>query len=1150
MVTFQKSLDNINKNQIKGLPFEKLVKWYFENSSIYKNIINKVWLWNEWPGRWGIDKGIDIVIETKKGDLWAVQCKDYSDNHYIKYSDVSNFLAESNRKDFEFRLLVSSNNLIGKNAQEAINGQEKPVGLIFKDDLKNEDLDWPLNLRKKSKPHKKLKPRKHQNIAIKSVVSAFNENDKGKLIMACGTGKTLTSLWIKEELNAETAIVFVPSISLLRQTLRPWLLNANQEFRFITVCSDKTVDKSDYDQLNDKTSLLGVPTTTDPRKISKFLNLKGKKVIFSTYQSSRAIYEAQQKTNKKISLMILDEAHKLSGGESYFTENIFGNKQIKTDKQLFMTATPKIVNKGLKKIADEKEYKTYSMDDEETFGLDFHKLSFGDAIQQKLLVDYEIIVFSILDSEVEKLIKSNKSLQSNEDTLSSYELASQIGLASASKKYKIKRVISFHNRVNNAKRYASSLDKNKDLIFPKSKKIYSSYVSGKMSSEIREKELNNLSNDNYDFSIVSNARCLSEGIDVPNLDAIAFIDPRHSTIDIVQAIGRAIRTANKKEKGYIFIPIILDKNEEIGQQLSESSFSQIAKVLEALKAHDERLVEELKNLVIKKITYGTKSKIPNFTFEIPEKLNESFIDNIAAQLITDLNENWYLMYERLLKYYKANNTSHVNHREIVDGVKLGKWTGRQRELYKKGLLPNDKIMLLQDSFSDWVWDRELELVLNHIADWKKYEKKYDDIYINPSKDRKTALWIQYINKSFRESSLNEETYSIIKKHFPTYDFKNFREVTFFRQVEEYKECIKEFGIENITETRLKNYGKYINKGFLHVLRINYKKGTLANWKLDIINQEVPDFIWDKEEYERNQKRLIFEKYVRNYGSAKIPRNLVFEGIHLGNWASLIRSKYSTGKITEEEKKYFNKFIKKGWKWSETKTINDVEVSDRFYKMFNMLKEFYDQNGKSIVSIPENEKLSYFEKRQRKYGKEKLNRNQQKLFENTFSDWYWGTKGDYEWDNNFLIIQDYNRKFGLPAKEDEIYKGLNINKWIRTQKSRHSQKKLKDSRVQNLKIFDQDFFVSKAGKLSRSSETINNLQKDRQEALDKFLKCLDTYGKWPRNDFHIDEYYPIRFAWQQRSNMRKNTISKDFINEINKQLLKRNKKYIHKFWNTK
>lgn len=296
MSNFEKLLTEIKKD-ISGKSFEKFCKWFLENDPYWKTQIDKVWLWDDWPERWHIDKGIDLVFKHKNGQNWAVQCKCYSEGYYIKKEDVDSFLSESNRKKIHKRLLMGTTDEIGGNAKETMNGQEKPVMSFLLSELRDSFLQYPSSLNSlSSKAKKKIinQDRPYQQEAVKKVVEGFKTHDRGKLIMACGTGKTLVTLWIKERLKSKTTLVLLPSLNLLSQTLFEWTTHSKDTFEVLCICSDTTVGNQDRAE-DMKVNEAHFDVTSEISTISKFLKSDKSKVIFCTYQSSDLVNKAQKK---------------------------------------------------------------------------------------------------------------------------------------------------------------------------------------------------------------------------------------------------------------------------------------------------------------------------------------------------------------------------------------------------------------------------------------------------------------------------------------------------------------------------------------------------------------------------------------------------------------------------------------------------------------------------------------------------------------------------------------------------------------------------------------------------------------------------------------------------------------------------------------
>lgn len=278
-----------------GRDFEWLCKWFLNHAPRYRGLFRKVWLWKDWPDHWGPDTGIDIVALDHSGDLWAVQSKADAPHQSITKREIDSFLTESNRSAFTYRLLIATTDKIGANARRTIDKQEKPVGLVLRGDLISEQIAWPTEIGKPAKPLARWKPRPHQRAAISDVMKGFGTYDRGRLVMACGTGKTLVAMWIAEKLNSRRSLILVPSLSLVSQNLSEWGRHAAQDFDALVVCSDPSVTERRHDAAVKSVSDLGVKVTTAPAEIRKFLRKRRQRpaVVFSTYQSSEQVAAAQ-----------------------------------------------------------------------------------------------------------------------------------------------------------------------------------------------------------------------------------------------------------------------------------------------------------------------------------------------------------------------------------------------------------------------------------------------------------------------------------------------------------------------------------------------------------------------------------------------------------------------------------------------------------------------------------------------------------------------------------------------------------------------------------------------------------------------------------------------------------------------------------------
>jgi predicted helicase len=360
MWAFDTLYANLAENpQLRGVQFEHVCKWFLENDPVYAHELKTVWLWSDWPGRWGGDAGIDLVAEDRNGDLWAIQAKAYDPRYRVSKKDVDKFLSESGRSVFSYRMLIATTDLIDRTGERTIQQQEKRSSFFRLNDLRVAGVDWPISPAhlRPAKRRRPAKPRPHQKNAIRDVLKGFTTSHRGQLIMACGTGKTLTGLFITEKLKSKRALVLLPSLSLLKQTLNEWRANCTQDFASLPVCSDDTVAGTD-DAAIAHTADLGVPVTTDPKEIAAFLRRKsGPLVVFSTYQSSPQI-EAAFKLGRVpgFDLVIADEAHRVAGPVSSDFATVLDPEAIKGDRRLFMTATPRYFTGRVLKAAQEADF--------------------------------------------------------------------------------------------------------------------------------------------------------------------------------------------------------------------------------------------------------------------------------------------------------------------------------------------------------------------------------------------------------------------------------------------------------------------------------------------------------------------------------------------------------------------------------------------------------------------------------------------------------------------------------------------------------------------------------------------------------------------------------------------------------------------------
>lgn len=674
----------------KGTKFERLMRSWLLTDPRY-NELEQVWLWEDFPGRkdfGGTDTGIDLVAKTEMGDYWAIQCKCYAENSVIDKPAVDSFLATSGRKftnevtlqtaRFSNRVWISTTSHWGSNAEETIKNQEPPVTRIGLADLNASPVDWQKlldGLTGENALVEGKKPREHQLNAISKAYNHFiiEGNERGKLIMACGTGKTYTSLLIAEQLLHEKGLVLfmVPSIALLGQSLNAWAADAKKPIKAVCICSDAKASrkiKKDSDDIEDTVVDLAVPASTNSKSIAsqlkKYRDHDGLVVVFSTYQSIDAVISAQNEILSEthgeygvFDFIICDEAHRTTGvklsdkDESNFIK-IHSNENVKGKYRLYMTATPRLYGESAKIKASEKDCILCSMDDKSIYGEEFFRVNFSYAVQNGLLTDYKVLVLTVSEDDVPENLK--KDITDKTTELNFDDTSKLIGIINGlSKTIKgddnrtweadprmMRRAVAFCSSIGNETKAGSSkfiashlpeisdkYDENIDSgNINKTVSISAKHIDGSMNSQERNEILQWLADDSDDTRecrVVTNVRCLSEGVDVPSLDAVLFLSSRNSQVDVVQSVGRVMRTFHKgqpdeKKYGYIIIPIVVPSDVPAEEALNNNTtFDVVWSILNALRSHDDRFNAMVNKIALNKSKPNDQKSTPSVTIGKP-----------------------------------------------------------------------------------------------------------------------------------------------------------------------------------------------------------------------------------------------------------------------------------------------------------------------------------------------------------------------------------------------------------------------------------------------------------------------------------------------------------------------------------------------------
>ncbi|WP_144707542.1 DEAD/DEAH box helicase [Dermacoccus nishinomiyaensis] len=644
-VTVHEVLDDLRakatSERDKGSRFEQLMAAYLQTDPLFADQFSDVWSWQDWPGRDGkSDTGIDLVaVDRVTGENVAIQCKFYAEGHTVSKGDIDSFLSASGTSKFGQRIVVDTGAPWGKNAEDTIRDQTVKVRRISLADLQNSNVDWgkftwsaPDTLPTVGKKT----PRPYQRTAIDKVIEGLTTHDRGKLIMACGTGKTFTSLRLAEQqVGAGGSVLFlVPSISLLSQTVREWAANAEVPLDMIAICSDpKSTSRSNA--VEDISAVdVALPASTNNAVVQERWSKAAQRsdsmtVIFSTYQSIDVVAAAQAQGGfGPFDLIICDEAHRTTGvsvagqDESAFVR-VHNNGVIAGTKRLYMTATPRIFGEDSKKKALDGAAELASMDDETKFGPDLHRLGFGEAVEKNLLTDYRVLILAVDEEYVTKNFQAElaqdgeiqlgdaarmvgcwQGLAKHFDTVEGESLAPMKRAVAFAKDIKTSKAIAqaFPDVVN---KHVAAVDLPDDAAEEQSTdlKIEIQHVDGSFNALARNERLDWLKAEPADNTcrILTNARCLSEGVDVPNLDAVLFLTPRSSEVDVVQSVGRVMRKAPGKEYGYIILPVAVPAGTPPEQALNDNKkYATVWQVLRALRAHDDRFTSTVNQIELNK----------------------------------------------------------------------------------------------------------------------------------------------------------------------------------------------------------------------------------------------------------------------------------------------------------------------------------------------------------------------------------------------------------------------------------------------------------------------------------------------------------------------------------------------------------------------
>jgi superfamily II DNA or RNA helicase len=927
---------------------DKQVQEYFQVGHIPK----------QWRDRLNLSTGsagIDGLYIDRSGDPVLFQAKFYTGRPQITYGIAKSFLGMSNhcRKRF---IISNANDMVDLVKQRKVSSI---LGFQF-DKLTPDDFKAIHHfLHQKRYQPKPYRPDPHQAQAVRQVIKEFKTEHRTQAIMACGTGKTFAALWVAEALKPKTVLVLVPSIALLSQTLKEWskATSWGERFTYMAVCSDDTVGKQEDDVVLRPTDL-DFPTSTDPKEIKKFLQSSSSnvRIVFSTYQSSAMVAKAMK--GQTFDLGIFDEAHKTTGSKkTHFTE-AHQDKFISIRKRLYMTATPRIYK--INKRNKEGDFDVLSMDDPKIYGREAYKLSFGEAARKKIICNYKIVITTIDPRHLDpKLLPISKTLVKKEHLPSDW-VAKSAALAQAIEETKAQRIITFHSRIKLARELASDGPQG---IQTHLKGFQAFHVSGEDSASKRESDIEDFKNSPK--GLITNARCLTEGVDVPTVDMVAFMDPKKSTIDIAQAIGRAMRKprgTSSKKIGYIFIPLLVEstKGKMTESSIEETDYKAIADVINAMQELDEDLKD-----IISEIRYQ-KGLTGQFN---PRKLSEkiSFSGNLSEvslkvieeavlnEVVDRIGESWDEWFGKI-GHYVAQHKGYP----VSGSGPLSSWVSHQRQDYKKKSLSADRVKRL-GSLPNWSWDRSTDEWKQNFTEVKRYLAKYKDYPAAGS--GRLGNWAATQRSSYLKGLLAkdriEQLESLAGWFWEPYSF------LWDQKFDSLKKYI----------TKHKKYPtSYPLDGWMTRQRQDYKKKSLSADRVKRLGS-LPDWSWDPIIDEWNKNFDLLKKYLAKHKN--YPRR---ESGPLGVWTRGQRSARKRSKTFSSDRVKQLESLP-GWSW-------DLFI-DEWSKNFDLLTKFMAQH-KTFPALRSGTLGAWVSHQRQYYKKKSLSADRVKRLE-SLPGWSWNPK---------------------------------------------------------------------------------------------------------------------------------------------------------------
>jgi superfamily II DNA or RNA helicase len=1063
--SLEKRIAGLPTEQQRGNVFEEFCHAFFLLDPVFQ--FKEVYRQNEIPhsvreqlGYPGIqDLGIDGVGITHEGQIFAYQAKFRSDRKVTpSLRELSTFFTLSDKADW--RITIANANKLPPSIDDRIHHSR-----VLADRFDSLESDFfhrlaeYLKTQRISPPVRKT-PHITQQEAIAAAVLHYGTHKRGQLILPCGAGKTLASIWISEKLGGKNILIMVPSLSLLSQTLREWAVNASIPFRYLCVCSDTTVDLGNDSPIENIYDM-DVPVTTEYEAIRDFLadTTSRTSIVFSTYQSSKVLSEGVRKSGTTFDIGIFDEAHRTAGTKIGAWGIALDDENMPINHRIFMTATPKIYAPHITKKAKEEDVLICSMDDVDVYGQPFYEIGFSEAVNRGHITDYKVIVICVTDAEVKEIIeRGGRVITDHDHEWDAKALAKRVALVKGIREYGLRKVFTFHGRVSSAKSFTDSskpygihhifnlIESEKDI----QKSLGFFHVNGTMPSGTRSEILKEF--ESVDIGVMSNARCLVEGVNIPAVDTVAFIDPKKSLIDIVQATGRAMRKADWKENGYIFIPVLLEEDSDPEEIIKSSDFDTVWEVLQAMLDQDQRMqgiVSKMRILQGKgeEGSQAWKDAMNEYAeriefYDLPTKIDKRwFIEKLSTRIVELIGRQWDFWYGLTLRYKdEFDNPNAPLRYKTSEGYSLGRWQGNQKQDFKKGDLSPDRIKQLDEIGFTWdILEEQFE---------KGFQETllYKEITGNPNvpapyrtaEGYSLGAWQSNRRGNYRKGILSPDRIRRLEEIGFIWDILEDQFEKGFQETELYKERTGKPNAPQNYQTD-EGYGLGI---WQSTQRENYRKGLLSSDRIERL--ENIGFIWNKfaELFEKGfQETLLYKERTGN-PNAPAPYKTA-EGFKLGYWQSNQRGNYRKGILSPDRIRRLEEI---GFKWEI--------MEDQFEKGFQETLLYKERTGKPNApdryKTTEGYSLGTWQRHQMiNYGKGNLSPDRSNRLENI--GFTWG-KFEEQFEKGFQETLRYKERTGNPnaPRSYKTSEGFTLGSWQSDQRKTYRKGKLIPERLKSLK----------------------------------------------------------------------------------------------------